>query len=87
MPRIAAAELERLKREASLERLAQARGITLSRRGKQLVGVCPFHEEKTPSFTLDPAKNLFHCFGCDAAGSVVDFVMKSQGVSFRHQER
>lgn len=45
---------------------------------------CPFHEEKTASLKITPDKNLFHCFGCGAGGSVIDWVMKTQGVSFRH---
>jgi len=43
-----------------------------------------FHEDATPSLVITPAKNLFHCFGCGAAGSVIDWVMKTQGVSFKH---
>jgi len=45
---------------------------------------CPFHDDKTPSLKITPTKNLFHCFGCGAGGSVIDWVIKTQGVSFRH---
>jgi DNA primase catalytic core len=85
LARISDIELERLKREVSLERLAEAKGVKLERRGADtLVGLCPFHEEKTASFTVSPKKNVFVCFGCGAKGSVIDFVMKSEGISFRH---
>jgi DNA primase catalytic core len=85
MARIADDELEQLKRAVSIERLVQARGVRLKRQGKNLVGVCPFHEDKTPSLVVTPDKNLWHCLGaCNAGGSVVDWVMKVEGVSFRH---
>jgi len=85
MARVPEEELSRLKREVSVERLAEARGVSLSRVGKDLRGVCPFHEgDREPSLFVDPGKNLFHCFGCGAKGSAVDWVMKAEGVSFRH---
>jgi DNA primase len=84
MPRIAESELERLKTEVSVARLIEAAGIRLERRGKDMVGACPFHEDATPSLTVTPDKNLFHCFGCGAAGGPIDWAMKKNGVSFRH---
>ena len=84
MARIGEAELERLKAETSLVRLVEASGIKLEKRGKDLVASCPFHAEDTASFVVTPEKNLFHCFGCGAAGGPVDWVMKRNGVSFRH---
>jgi DNA primase catalytic core len=85
MARIPAAEIERLKREVSLERLAEARGIRLQRHGADLLGLCPFHEDHEPSLVITPAKNLWHCLGaCQAGGSVIDWVMRAEGVSFRH---
>ncbi|MCP3669481.1 MAG: DNA primase, partial [Gammaproteobacteria bacterium] len=56
----------------------------ITRRGKDYVIRCPFHEDDTPSLIISPKSNLFHCFGCEAAGSVIDWIMKTQGVSFRH---
>jgi len=50
--------------------------------GRNYVALCPFHKEKTPSFTISPQKQLFHCFGCKAGGTVVDFVMKIENFSF-----
>src|SRR5436853_2404659 len=57
--------------------------VALKRRGRKLLGLCPFHSEKTPSFTVDPVKQAFYCFGCKASGSVFDFVMKRDRVEFK----
>jgi DNA primase catalytic core len=85
MARISDAELERLKSEVSVQRLAEARGVVLKRHGADLIGLCPFHDDKKPSLVISPRKNLWHCLGvCQAGGSVVDWVMKAEGVSFRH---
>jgi len=83
MARIPTDELDRLKREVSLVRLVEASGIKLKRHSKDFAIHCPFHEDTTPSLIISPHTNLFHCFGCGAAGSVIDWVMKTQGVSFR----
>ena len=83
MTRIPDAELERLKAEVSVERLVEASGITLARSGKDRLGKCPFHEDREASLVVTPDKNLFHCFGCGAAGGPIDWVMKLQGLSFR----
>jgi DNA primase len=56
--------------------------VQLRRTGSNLLGLCPFHAEKTPSFTVSPAKEIFHCFGCGAGGNAFSFVMKIEGVSF-----
>lgn len=84
MARIPEAELERLKREVSLVRLIQSQGHELKKRGKDWVMCCVFHDESTPSLSVSDEKNLYHCFGCGAAGSVLDWVMKTQGVSLPH---
>lgn len=84
MARIPDSELESLKRDISLVRLAEARGIVLRGHGDNLLGLCPFHDDKEPSFVVSPSKNIWHCLGaCKTGGSVVDFVMKSERVSFR----
>jgi hypothetical protein len=56
--------------------------VVLKRAGKDFVGLCPFHEERTPSFHVSPAKRFFHCFGCRAHGNAIDFVMKRDRVDF-----
>jgi DNA primase catalytic core len=85
MARIPEDEVERLKREVSVQRLAEARGIKLKRLGADLHGLCPFHEDRSPSLVITPAKNLWHCMGaCNAGGTVIDWVMRADGISFRH---
>lgn len=56
--------------------------MTLKRRGANYVGCCPFHNEKTPSFSVSPAKNIFKCFGCGAAGTPLSFVMRHENMTF-----
>lgn len=56
--------------------------VALKKTGQNHIGLCPFHSEKTPSFTVSPAKQIFHCFGCGAGGNVFRFLMKHQGLSF-----
>lgn len=84
MARIPDSELERLKTEVSVQRLAEASGVELKKGGKDWLGRCPFHEDDTASLVVSPAKNLWHCFGCGAAGGPIDWVMRTRGVSFRH---
>ncbi|MBI5437967.1 MAG: toprim domain-containing protein [Nitrosomonadales bacterium] len=84
MARIPENEIERLKSEVSIERLIEGSGIALKKSGKDLTGKCPFHEDDTASLVVTPAKNLWHCFGCGAAGGPIDWVMRKNGVSFRH---
>src|SRR5436189_3730398 len=56
--------------------------VALKRRGKDFVGLCPFHQEKTPSFTVSPSKQFFHCYGCKATGNAIDFVIKRDRIEF-----
>lgn len=85
MTRIPDEEIERLKREVSLERLVEARGVKLKRHGADLIGLCPFHEDHSPSLVISSEKNLWNCLGaCGKGGSVIDWVMCAEGVSFRH---
>ena len=56
--------------------------VRLTRRGREHLGLCPFHKEKTPSFTVNEDKGFYHCFGCGAHGSAIDFVMHTEGLSF-----
>jgi DNA primase catalytic core len=85
MPHVPPELKERLKREISVERLAEARGVKLRRSGKELLGLCPFHHDTDPSLRIDPAKNLWHCLGaCNKGGDVISWVMHAEGVSFNH---
>lgn len=56
--------------------------VALKKAGKNFVGLCPFHAEKTPSFTVSPDKQMYHCFGCGAGGNVIGFLMKVDGLTF-----
>jgi DNA primase catalytic core len=84
MARIPTTEIERLKSEVSVERLIESAGIELKKLGKDRAGKCPFHADDTASLVVTPAKNLWHCFGCQIGGGPIDWVMKKNAVSFRH---
>ena len=56
--------------------------VHLRKRGKNFIGLCPFHQEKTPSFTVSDDKQIFHCFGCGAGGNVFKFLMEFKNISF-----
>ncbi|MSO74269.1 MAG: DNA primase [Alphaproteobacteria bacterium] len=73
--------LDEIRARASLEGVV-GRRVKLVRRGRELTGLCPFHQEKTPSFTVSDQKGFFHCFGCGAHGDVIGFVMRTEGLSF-----
>ena len=57
--------------------------VILKRSGRNLFGLCPFHKEKTPSFSVSPDKQIFHCFGCGAGGNVIHFISKIENVDFK----
>lgn len=57
-------------------------GIDLSKRGKVYMGLCPFHSEKTPSFSVYPETGRFYCYGCQEKGDAIDFIRKLKGISF-----
>tara|TARA_R110002096_G_scaffold257381_1_gene450676 strand:- start:3787 stop:5697 length:1911 start_codon:yes stop_codon:yes gene_type:complete len=58
------------------------RKVRLVRKGREHTGLCPFHNEKTPSFTVNDDKSFYHCFGCGAHGDVINFVLETEGLSF-----
>ncbi len=58
------------------------RYVTLKKRGQNFLGLCPFHQEKTPSFTVSPHKHMWHCFGCQKGGNIFQFVMQIDNLSF-----
>jgi len=59
-----------------------SRHVQLKKKGKYFIGFCPFHQERTPSFTVTPDKQIFHCFGCNAGGSVFKFLMLKENLTF-----
>ena len=73
--------LQELEARSPLDQIAGAY-MDLKRRGKNLVGLCPFHNEKTPSFNIYPESNSYYCFGCSNGGGVIQFVMNAERLSF-----
>jgi len=63
------------------------RYVELKKAGRSFKGLCPFHDEKTPSFNVTPDRQIFHCFGCDAGGDAIAFLMQHEGLSFPEAAR
>ena len=57
--------------------------VVLKRRGRNFLGLCPFHKEKTPSFSVSPDKQIFHCFGCGVGGDVITFINRIENLGYR----
>src|SRR5215207_10558910 len=82
MPRYTLESREKVRDAVDFAELVGAR-TELKRAGaNRLQGLCPFHEERTPSFGIDPVEKLYHCFGCGAGGDVFSFVMETEGLDF-----
>jgi len=73
--------LERVKQAADIVEVISAH-TDLRRQGARWVGLCPFHEERTPSFSVDPQEKLYHCFGCGVGGDTIKFVEEKEGLGF-----
>ena len=76
-------DVEQLKRMNPIEEVIAERGVELRPQGGRLSGLCPFHEDGTPSLVVYPETDSFYCFGCGAAGDAIDFVRRADGVDFR----
>ncbi|MEM9103944.1 MAG: CHC2 zinc finger domain-containing protein, partial [Pseudomonadota bacterium] len=83
MARLTDEQIVQIKQSVSLLDIATEQGHQLKKEGNDFVLLCPFHPEKTPSCKITPSKNLFHCFGCGEGGSVIDWVQKTEKLSFR----
>jgi DNA primase catalytic core len=84
MPRIPTDLLERIKQETPLRLLVERSGVALKVSGENLLGLCPMHEDHDPSLVLTPSRGLWHCLGaCQVGGTVIDWVMKADGIDFR----
>jgi DNA primase len=81
MALISADSLERVKQTADIVEVVSAH-TDLRRQGARWVGLCPFHEERTPSFSVDAQEKLYHCFGCGVGGDTIKFVEEKEGLSF-----
>lgn len=73
--------IERIREQADLVEVA-GEYLRLTKKGKDYVALCPFHQEKTPSFTVSREKQIFHCFGCGAGGNVFNFLMAMENLTF-----
>src|SRR5215469_6203320 len=81
MTRFTESEIEEVRSRADIVEVVGAH-VRLRRAGRNFVGLCPFHNEKTPSFTVNLERGFFHCFGCGVGGTVFDFLMKIEGLTF-----
>src|SRR5438309_11769145 len=72
---------EKVKQQADIVRVVSEH-VRLKKTGKDFSGLCPFHQEKTPSFTVSPIKQIFYCFGCGKGGDVFNFVMERERCEF-----
>jgi len=73
--------IDQIKQAANIIEIA-SQYTNISKRGKSHIGLCPFHSEKTPSFTLDIERQLYHCFGCGAGGDIFTLIMEKENLSF-----
>ncbi len=76
-------DLDQLKKDTSILDVLERYGVLAERQGNKFMALCPFHEDKNPSLSVDPLKNVWHCFGCQKGGSSIDFVMEKEGLSFK----
>jgi DNA primase len=81
MARFGQDKIEEVRARADIVEVIGAQ-VRLKRAGRNFVGLCPFHNEKTPSFSVSAERGFFHCFGCGAGGTVFDFVMRVEGLTF-----
>jgi DNA primase len=82
MSRLTRDSVERVRAAANIVDVVSAH-TDLRRSGARYLGLCPFHEERTPSFSVDPSANLYYCFGCQAGGDVFGFLQEKEGLEFR----
>ena len=81
MPRVPEETIERIRNTADIYDVV-AQYVDLKKRGRNFFGLCPFHSEKTPSFSVAPDKQIYHCFGCGAGGNVFSFIIEHEKISF-----
>ncbi|HOV24136.1 MAG TPA: CHC2 zinc finger domain-containing protein, partial [Candidatus Marinimicrobia bacterium] len=79
MPRISSNTIEQIKARTDILEIVSD-FVQLKQRGRNYFGLCPFHEEKTPSFSVNPSLGIFHCFGCGKGGNAVTFIMEYEKI-------
>ena len=81
MPRISSNTIEQIKARTDILEIVSD-FVQLKQRGRNYFGLCPFHEEKTPSFSVNPSLGIFHCFGCGKGGNAVTFIMEYEKIDY-----
>jgi DNA primase len=81
MARFSRDSVDRVKEAADIVEIVSAH-TDLRRAGQRYTGLCPFHDERTPSFSVDPVQKIYYCFGCEAGGDVFRFVEEKEGLDF-----
>src|SRR5688572_2390487 len=81
MARLSSETLDRVKDSADIVEVI-SQYTDLRRAGARMTGLCPFHDERTPSFSVDPVAKLYHCFGCQEGGDVISFIQEKEGLDF-----
>lgn len=74
---------QELKNSIDLVEFIKSKGIDLKKQGKNFVGLCPFHDDKKPSFTVNLEENLWQCFGCNKGGDIFSFLQEIEGLTFQ----
>ena len=79
--------IEQILDRSRIEEIVKNYVPTLQKKGRNYLGLCPFHKEKTPSFTVSPEKQIFYCFGCHTGGNVFSFISKIERLNFPESVR
>src|SRR6056297_1463315 len=81
MPKISQSKIREIEQRVNIVDVV-SQYVRLKKKGKNYFGLCPFHSEKTPSFSVSPEKNIYHCFGCGKGGNAINFIMEHEKLSF-----
>ena len=82
MAKISEQSIEKIRNRADVVEII-SKYVSLKKRGRNYFGLCPFHNEKTPSFSVNPDKQIFKCFGCGIGGGVINFIMEIEKLEFK----
>ena len=82
MARISEQTIEKVRSSSDIVEVVQGY-VQIKQKGRNFFGVCPFHDEKTPSFSVNPDKQIFKCFGCGIGGGVINFIMEIEKLEFK----